>query len=156
MQIELYDGDRAALTPLFRLADDSEQQIATYRDQGVIYIAREAGTITGHVQIIATSAPDTYEINSIAVDEARQGGGVGAALVRAAVDHCRAAGAVRLIVATATAGTNVVRFYQRAGFRFCTIVRDAFSSDKGYPPGIIIDGIPLRDQIILDMALTQV
>jgi ribosomal protein S18 acetylase RimI-like enzyme len=156
MLIELYDGDRAALTPLFRLADDSEQQIAAYRDQGVIYVARENGTITGHVQIVATSAPDTLEINSIAVDEARQGAGIGAALVRAAVEHCKAAGAARLIVATATAGMSVVRFYQRAGFRFCTIVRDAFSPEKGYPPGIIIDGIPLRDQIILDMALTEV
>jgi GNAT superfamily N-acetyltransferase len=153
MLIDLYADDRAALLPLFRLADDSEQQIAAYRDEGAIYVAREGDDLIGNVQIVATGQLDTLEINTIAVAENRQGQGIGGRLVKAAIDHCRQTGANRLTVATATAGIANLRFYQLAGFRFHTIVRDAFGPDKGYPPDIIIDGIPLRDQIVLDMAI---
>ena len=154
MVIELYDQDRATLMPLFRLADDSEQQIAAYREKGAIYVAREGGAIVGYVQIVATGDPATLEINTIAVTQDRQGQGIGGSLVVAAVDHTRAVGAERLIVATAAAGVANLRFYQLAGFRFYAIVRDAFGPDKGYPPDLMVDGIPLHDQIVLDMQIT--
>ena len=43
MEIRPYEGDRAALRPLFREADNSEQSIDGYLDQGDILVAIENG-----------------------------------------------------------------------------------------------------------------
>ena len=153
-KIQSFGGSRDALLPLFRLADDSEAQIAAYRDDGTVYVARDGDDLIGHVQIVETGPANALEIMSIAVAEERQGQGIGRKLVAAAIDHARAAGASRLSVATATADIANLRFYQLAGFRFYAIVRDAFGPDKGYPPDLMVDGIPLRDQIVLDMQIT--
>lgn len=155
MLIVHYDGDRTALMPLFRLADDSEQEIAAYRDQGTILVARSDDDVIGYVQITDTDEPGTCEIKSMAVRETHQGQGVGSSLIRPAVELCKEKGARRVIVATATAGTANLRFYQLAGFRFAAIVRDAFSTARGYPGGVMIDGIALQDQIILDQVIGE-
>ena len=48
-----------------------------------------------------------------------------------------------------------LRFYQRQGFRLYQIVRDAFIPSKGYAEGVMIDGIPLRDQVWLELNLRE-
>lgn len=58
-----------------------------------------------------------------------------------------------MLVATATADTGNLRFYQRQGFRFRSIERDAFTPATGYPTDIRIDGILLRDRIWLDQPI---
>ena len=55
-----------------------------------------------------------------------------------------------LIVATTVADIGNLRFYQRQGFRMRSIERDAFTPATGYPPGLLIDGIELRDRVWLD------
>jgi len=61
---------------------------------------------------------------------------------------------VRLIlVATAAADIGNLRFYQRQGFRMRSVERDAFTPATGYPPGLLIDGIELRDRVWLDQAV---
>jgi hypothetical protein len=42
------------------------------------------------------------------------------------------------------------RFYQRQGFRMRSVERDAFTPATGYPSGLRIDGIELRDRVWLD------
>ena len=54
-----------------------------------------------------------------------------------------------MIVATAAADIGNLRFYQRCGFRFTAVERDAFGPATGYPEPIVIDGIPLRDRVWL-------
>ena len=58
-----------------------------------------------------------------------------------------------LHVSTAAASAANLRFYQRRGFRMRAVERDAFTADTGYPPGIVVEGIPLRDRVWLDMEL---
>ena len=58
-----------------------------------------------------------------------------------------------LVVATAAADIDNLRFYQRAGFRMRAIERDAFTPAAGYPPQTSIDGIDLRDRVWLDLNL---
>jgi len=58
-----------------------------------------------------------------------------------------------LAVATATADLGNLRFYQLAGFRMRTVERDAFTSVVGYPAGMVVDGIRLRDRVWLDLDL---
>jgi GNAT superfamily N-acetyltransferase len=84
----------------------------------------------------------------MAVSEPHQGRGIGRSLVAAAIVHCRGRGGHRLIVSTATADIGNLRFYQRLGFRMYKIVRDAFSQLRGYPEAMLVDGIPLRDQVL--------
>jgi len=60
-----------------------------------------------------------------------------------------------VIVATAAADIGNLRFYQRQGFRMSRIVRDAFTRSNGYQEGATIDGIPLRDQVFLELELTD-
>ncbi|TCC47004.1 GNAT family N-acetyltransferase [Kribbella pittospori] len=147
MFVHRYDGDRDPLRPLFREADDSEQQINTYLNLGTVLVAEDDGEIIGHLQLIPDN--DTAELKSMAVAESRRGAGVGRALVRAALEHCRQNGARSLLVATAAADTGNLHFYQRQGFRMLSVERDAFVASTGYPDEIVIDGIPLRDRVWL-------
>ncbi|MBN9220403.1 MAG: GNAT family N-acetyltransferase [Mesorhizobium sp.] len=153
MQIEKYEGDRRALLPLFALADDSPTQISTYVGEGEVLVARDGDQIIGHAQITPTDDADCLELKSLAVIPARQGEGVGKALVAAVVARCRARSAGRLIVSTATADIGNLRFYQRQGFRMSRIVPDAFGPATGYPDGLLVDGIPLRDQVVFERDL---
>ena len=152
MMVHRYDGDRELLRPLFREADDSEQQIDTYLGLGTVFVAEDDGEIIGHLQLI--TGDDAAELKSMAVAENRRGTGVGRALVRAALEHCRQNAATRLLVATAAADVGNLRFYQRQGFRMLRIERDAFEASTGYPDEIVIDGIPLRDRVWLSQDLS--
>jgi ribosomal protein S18 acetylase RimI-like enzyme len=152
--ISLHTGDRAALLPLFRLADDSERELAGYLDLGDVLVASELdGELVGHAQMIESDAPATWELKSLAVVESHRGGGLGRRLVLAGLAHARDRGAQRVIVSTGTADTGVLRFYQRLGFRLTRIDPDVFTPEAGYPPGLTVDGIPLLDRAWLDRAV---
>jgi GNAT superfamily N-acetyltransferase len=154
MSVEIFTGSRNFLSRLFALADDSPEQIASYISLGEVLVAREGDLVVGHLQILETDSAGVFELKSMAVTEAHQGRGVGRNLVEAAVVRCRVRGGHRLIVSTATADIGNLRFYQRLGFRMYRIVRDAFSPLRGYPEAILIDGIPLRDQVFLERDLS--
>jgi GNAT superfamily N-acetyltransferase len=153
MRIDRYDDDRNLLLPLFALADDSEAQIATYFSRGEVLVARDGELVIAHLQILETEAAGVFELKSMAVTEKRQREGIGQNLVKAAIARCRARNGHRMIVSTATADTGNLRFYQRRGFRMSRIVRDAFTPSNGYPEGAVVDGIALRDQVLLDLSL---
>lgn len=51
-----------------------------------------------------------------------------------------------MLVATATADIDNLRFYQRLGFRMDHIQRDVFNAARGYS-GLVSNGIPVRDQV---------
>ena len=87
----------------------------------------------------------------MAVEAAYRGRGIGRRLIDAAVDLARAKGRSTLAVATAAADVGELRFYQLAGFRLRTVERDAFTPLGGYPAGIVVDGIRLRDRVWLDL-----
>lgn len=153
MHIEIYRGDRNALLHLFDLADDSRAQIASYLSRGEVLIVRDGDAVIGHLQILETETAGLFELKSMAVEEGRQGQGVGRRLVEAAIAHCRIRDGHRLIVSTATADIGNLRFYQRQGFRMYGIVQDAFRPEDGYAEGTLIHGIPLRDQALLELPL---
>lgn len=155
MQIELYRDGREALLPLFALADDSPSQIAGYMSRGQVLIARDGVAIIGLALIIAGDEPGLFELKSLAVAKDRQGEGVGRRLVEAAIARGREEGGQVLMVSTATADIANLRFYQRRGFRMARIVQDAFTPAKGYPEGVLVDGILLRDQVIFELKLAS-
>jgi predicted N-acetyltransferase YhbS len=153
VHIELHTGPRQQLRPLFELAEDSVTQLDSYLTAGRVLVALLGTEVIGHLQLVDTDRPGVLEIKNMAVREDFQGRGVGARLVRAAVELATAEATFTVVVATAAADIGNLRFYQRQGFRMRTIERDAFTPATGYPCGIQIDGIELRDRVWLDRAV---
>ena len=152
--IEWFEGCRTELDDLFALADDSPVQVARYRDLGRILVARDGPVVAGHLQLVVAEDAREAEVKSIAVREDRQGAGLGRLLVERALSVARGERRSALVVATATADTGVLRFYQRLGFRFLRVERDVFTPDAGYPP-VEVDGIAIRDQVWLSLTLRE-
>ena len=139
VRIETYDGPRDALRPLFELAED-----------------RRSPTSDGDhrpPQLTGTGDPRQVEIKNMAVRETLQGQGIGRRLIQAAIDLAAAEAVTTVLVATAAADIGNLRFYQRQGFRMRSVERDAFTPATGYPPGLLIDGIELRDRVWLDQTV---
>ncbi len=155
LAVEEYTGDRESLLWLFELAEDSADELRSYLHRGRVLVARVDGQIAGHLLLVDTAAPGEAELKSMAVRPDLQGHGVGAALVQAARALLTDAGVRVLHVATAAASAANLHFYQRQGFRMRAIERDAFTAATGYPPGILVEGIPLRDRVWLDAELTS-
>jgi ribosomal protein S18 acetylase RimI-like enzyme len=146
--IESFAGTRSDLLHLFAQADDSLDEIKTYIDDGEVLVARRGEQLLGLVQSIATG--QDWEIKSVAVLESEQGCGIGTSLIRAALKVAWSSGAGRVLLATATADIQNLRFYQRLGFRMDRVERDVFSVERGYP-SLEVDGIPLRDRVWLSI-----
>ncbi|MFC4948149.1 GNAT family N-acetyltransferase [Pseudonocardia sp. GCM10023141] len=159
IRIAVHDGLREALRPLFTLAEDSVPVLDSYLHLGRVLVATApTGEVLGHLQLVDAVSPDRSgiedperaELKNMAVSEELQGQGVGRRLVEAALALLAAERCRTLVVSTAAADIGNLRFYQRLGFRMCSVERDAFTPTTGYPPGIRIDGIELRDRVWLD------
>jgi ribosomal protein S18 acetylase RimI-like enzyme len=154
VRIEPFEGDREELRELFELAEDSRSHLDSYLFAGRVLVAIAGAQRIGHLQLV--ESPGRAEITNMAVRPAWQGRGVGARLVHAAVDLvARGGSAPALLVATAAADTGNLRFYQRQGFRLRSVERDAFTPATGYPPGLSIDGVELRDRVWLDRPVSS-
>ncbi|MEO6602908.1 MAG: GNAT family N-acetyltransferase [Polyangiaceae bacterium] len=156
--IELFGGLRSELLPLFRQADDSSIQISSYLELGEVLVAWCEHQLVGQVQLVrmagvlnrpgeVVGASADWELKSLAVSEAWRARGIGSALLCAALDRAFDAGADRVVVATATADIDNLRFYQRHGLRMDRVERDVFTVECGYPSALECDGIPVRDRI---------
>lgn len=152
IEVKTHSGSRDVLDALFSEADDSESEIAGYRDLGEVLVALDDGEIVGHVQIVDPGESGVVEIKSIAVHEDKRSKGIGTMLIHAALERCRETDARFVRVATAAASTDALKFYQRQGFRLSRIIRDFYVPERGYRP-YVLNGIPLLDEVILDFAL---
>jgi GNAT superfamily N-acetyltransferase len=148
----LWGRDRLELLPLFELADDSTQHIREYIHAGEVIVAM-ADELVGHIQIVPGLRKGEFELKSMAVVEHARSLGIGGRLLEAAVSYSRNRSGNRLVVSTAIASFAAIRFYLCRGFRPSGIVRDAFSPAKGYLVDGRLDGVPLRDAIVLEMSL---
>ena len=96
------------------------------------------------------------ECEIISLDSLLEGQGIGSALIRAVQDAAVAAGCRRVWLITTNDNLAAIRFYQRRGFRLVAIHRDALELSRRLKPGIPLiglDGIPLRDEIELELLL---
>jgi GNAT superfamily N-acetyltransferase len=152
LQIGWHHGDRSMLRSLFAEAEDSAEQLDSYLHDGRVLVAWRGPDLVGHLQMVSVGER-TIELKNMAVGAEMRGIGIGRALVNAALAAARSEGANRMVVATATADIGNLRFYQRCGFRFLAIEREAFGPGAGYPEESVIDGIPLRDRVWLDQSL---
>ncbi len=152
--IEEYAGPHGDLIDSFREAEDSETRLAAYLDLGRVWVARgDGGEILGHLQAVAEDGGTTWEVTNTAVAPDARRRGIGRLLLARAVDEARAVGVRRVVLATAAADVGALRYYQRCGFRMTHVVHDAFGPDTGYLEPIVVDGIPMRDQVWFERLL---
>jgi GNAT superfamily N-acetyltransferase len=123
----------------------------SYIGDGRILVAIDGGEPIGYLQLVESEGVNEREVKSMAVAEDRQRQGIGRALMERVIAECRDDGVERLLVATAAADTGDLRFYQRLAFRMLRIDRDAFTPERGYPEGMTINGVPLRDRVWLEL-----
>ena len=91
-------------------------------------VAVRGSAMMGHLQLVPTTRPGEIELKNMAVVPDQRGTGVGRALVATRLALRRGDGWSRMTVATAAADTGNLRFYQRLGFRFLSVERDAFTA----------------------------
>ncbi len=135
------------------MAEDSAAHLDSYLDAGQVLVAQAGDRVIGHLQLVDTTDAQQSEIKNMAVEVSYRGRGIGRTLIQAAAELTRAQHRSLLVVATAAADIDNLRFYQRAGFRMRAVERDAFTPAAGYPPQTSIDGIDLRDRVWLDLNL---
>lgn len=146
---------RERFIPLLLLADESEQQVRAYMQQGDLYTySLDSGEHdAAGVVLTLPHNEGVVELKAVAVDPRRQGKGIGLRMLRAVLDDLRARRVKRVIVGTANAGVGQLAYYQKAGFRLLRIERDFFSPARGYPEYMEDNGIRLRDMVWMDQVL---
>jgi ribosomal protein S18 acetylase RimI-like enzyme len=115
------------------------------------WLAEADGEVVGLLTYrVRDEAAHLVTINAFA------GGGVGNALLKALVEHCRANRIHRIHVTTTNDNTRALRFYQRAGFQLTALRVGAVIESRRIKPEIPergLDDIPIRDEIELTMEL---
>jgi Acetyltransferases len=151
------DNDRGWLTDTLQASWGSVRMVSNgdlydVRDQEGL-IAEIGGKPVGI--LMYNIAGEECEIRLL--ESFRSNIGVGTALFRAVKETAQRAGCRRLWVVTTNDNTRALRFYQKNGFRLHAIRFDALVHSRKLKPEIPetgFDGIPLRDEIELDMALS--
>ena len=110
---------RAAFTPYVRalgreLSDAGFARLPAELERGDIYVGLDGDQIVG---VVRTERQEgSLYIDQIAVDPARQGGGVGSWLLRRVEEVARSSGARGMSLNTAEMMEHLVRLYRRHGF----------------------------------------
>jgi GNAT superfamily N-acetyltransferase len=104
----------------------------------------------------------TYKITNddceiVSLDSIRPGAGIGTRLIDAVKAAAIESGCKRLWLITTNDNMNALRFYQKRGFSLVKINRNAVEFARKLKPIPLIgaDGIPLRDEIELEMMLGE-
>jgi DNA-3-methyladenine glycosylase I len=92
----------------------------------------------------------------ISLDSLEEGRGIGTALVNAVVKEAQSRSCRRLFLSTTNDNLHALSFYQKRGFELTALRRGAVNASRKIKPGIPLlgeNGIPLRDEIELEMSL---
>jgi GNAT superfamily N-acetyltransferase len=97
---------------------------------------------------------DGCEVTSL--DSLRPGIGIGTLLLNAAIDAAWQAGCRRLFLITTNDNLDALAFYQKRGLRLCSLYPNAMEETRRLKPAIPeigMNGIPLRDELELELLL---
>jgi GNAT superfamily N-acetyltransferase len=105
---------------------------------------------------LLTYRVDDGECEVASLNSLMEGRGVGGALLDAVVEVARAAGCGGLWLATTNDNLRALRLYQRRGWRLVALRPGAVIAARRLKPGIPeigLEGIPLRDELELELRL---
>ena len=93
----------------------------------------------------------------VSIDSLRENEGIGTALIEKVIEEARANQCRRVHLTTTNDNLRGLGFYQKRGFQLCALRVNAMEEARKLKPGIPLlgeNGIPLRDEIELEMTLT--
>ena len=96
------------------------------------------------------------ECEVTSLDSLRERKGIGTWLIDKAIEVARARKCNRLFLITTNDNLHALGFYQKRGFEIVTVYRGAVNESRKRKPSIPLvgmDGIPLRDEIELEIKL---
>lgn len=149
------DGDvrRAFLTRWNALYNARKGVLEPGMDHPAL-VAEDDGRLIGVLTYVIID--DQCEVLTLHVDDQRRG--VGTALLSEIADIARRAGCRRLWLITTNDNVDALRFYQRRGLRLAALYAGAVDESrrtlKPEIPTVGMYGIPLRDEIELELDLT--
>lgn len=117
------------------------------------FMAVQQGKAVGLVTYVVVA--DACEITLI--DSGMPHVGIGTALVEAVTRAATQAGCTRVWLVTTNDNVEALRFYQRRGFVLVDLRPNAVEAARALKPEIPLIGrygIPLRDELYLEMSLT--
>jgi ribosomal protein S18 acetylase RimI-like enzyme len=148
--------DRDRFLALLLLADESEQQVRSYMNDGDLFAFYPSGEADHAGMVLAIPLEDgVVELKAVAVEPAAQHRGIGKRMLAVVLAELKEQRYARAIVGTGNSGIGQLAYYQKAGFRLHHIERDFFSPQRGYDEGIEENGIPLRDIVWMDLDLVK-
>jgi ribosomal protein S18 acetylase RimI-like enzyme len=92
----------------------------------------------------------------VSLDSLREGQGIGTLLINKVIEEASAKGCQRIFLITTNDNLYALGFYQKRGFELVAVHRGALNESRKVKPAIPLigkDGIPLRDEIELEMSL---
>lgn len=118
------------------------------------FIAEDEGECVG----VITYHQEGQACEIVSIDSLRPESGVGTRLIEAVKDVALRAGCKRLWLVTTNDNLNALRFYQKRNFVLTALRCNALEESRKLKPEIPLIGeygIPLRDELELEMLLEQ-
>ncbi|GEK31463.1 N-acetyltransferase [Kurthia zopfii] len=135
-------GAREKLLDLLLLADEDQDVVMGYINEGKLFEINENNKRAGVIQIIECEG--YYEIKNIAIIPELQGQGIGKKALRFVERISYDDGAQLMKVGTANSSISNIAFYQKAGYRLDSITHDFFTD---YKEPIFENGIQAIDML---------
>jgi ribosomal protein S18 acetylase RimI-like enzyme len=136
--------DRAASTP-FSSPGPRDEATPLFNERTApedVLVAVVDGEVAGYVRLNPasrfSSSDHVLTINGIAVDPARQGHGIGRALIDAAIAEAQRRGARRLTLRVFSPNERARRLYESAGFVVEGVLREEFFLEGQYVDDILM------------------
>ncbi len=124
----------------------------------------EADTLPGYIALddgvpkgLITYYISNRECEVISLDSLSEGIGVGSALLKTIQAFALSRRCQRIWLITTNDNTAALRFYQKRGFKIIAVYNDEIAKSRKLKPEIPNlgnDGIPIRDEIELEMKLS--
>jgi ribosomal protein S18 acetylase RimI-like enzyme len=134
---------------------------STIITRGFIHYAEKlsgfVAVIDGENVGLLTFSENENMLEIITLNVLRLREGIGRALVQAAVDEANNLGCSRVWVITTNDNVSALEFYQGVGFKVVAVHKGAVDESRKLKPEIPligIDGIPITDEIELEMTLS--
>lgn len=141
--------NREAYLNFFLMADEDEAIVRAYLEEGEAFSIHCGEEVMGACLMVFPNAQKA-EIKNIAISEPFRGKGMGKTVIQLIADHYRKRSIENLYVGTANSSIENLAFYQKAGFRFDSIINGFFDH---YPEPFYEHGIQGRDLIYFVMRL---
>lgn len=147
LEIRRVDTDKKRYLDLLLLADEQEDMIDRYLDEGTMYVLEDSG-VKG-VCVVTDEGDGLLEIKNIATDPACQGRGYGRKLIDYVADTYR--GQFHTLQVGTGDSPSTVPFYEKCGFVRSHVIENFFIDNYDH---IIIDGgVQLKDMVYLKKSL---